>query len=350
MLTRFKKIVKNSVVFRAYSEYLLRKAEIGRFIAEINEKLIPTSISGNEDIRSKYIADLKKYMFTFDEWYSLYDLSNADEKTKSSYISRSRAQKWYRRLVKPEIRNIFHSKPIFLTTFPDNIFRKYLICDSNTTLSDISDILKCDSLIVKPQSGSLGQGVYKLTREEIEKLSPADFLRKCKEEKSLIEECITGCDQIQRFHPQSLNTIRVMTAFDGKSHSVFGSFIRFGRGGQVVDNAHAGGIFCGVDITDGTICSDGTDTDGHIYKTHPDSGLRFNGFKIPRWSEIVQTCCDAHSKVDIPFVGWDVVVTDAGNIEFVEGNHAPDLDIIQGPVKKGRFNDFTDICKRYSRR
>ena len=70
---------------------------------------------------------------------------------------------------------------------------------------------------------------------------------------SLIEECIEGCAELQRFHPESLNTIRVVTVRGRSGIRVLGSFIRFGRGGAVVDNAHAGGLFAHVDITEGRL-------------------------------------------------------------------------------------------------
>lgn len=349
MFRALKNLVRKSALFRSYSERRLRQTEISRFIGQADDTLRQSDIKDKDKIRLRYIADLKKYMFTFDEWYFQYNLSEASENEKKSFISRSRAQKWYRTLVKKEVREIFHSKPLFIKTFDRHIKRKTLVCNQSTTSIQLYDILSCSSIIVKPQAGSLGQGIYKLDFKDIEKPNKSDILNKCIKEESLIEECVQGDWRLQQFHPESLNTIRVVTAYDGKNIRVFGSFIRFGRGKAVIDNAHNGGIYCTVDIDSGTICTDAFDVNGNMFSRHPDTGLEFNGFAVPEWKAIEKECCEAHSKVDIPFVGWDVCINKAGEVEFIEGNHAPDLDVMQGPRKTGLREEFERICRGYEK-
>ncbi len=349
MLDRIKaKIRSNSLIIK-YAEYKIRREEKARFLAEADNIIHGLSVKDKEKLRKDYIADLNRYMFRFDEWYFQYDLSKAEDKRKSEFISRSRAQKLYRSLVNKDVRDVFHNKPLFITKFKEGISRSTLACRPDTTVDSISEIFRHAPLIVKPQSGSLGVGVFKLTKDRIAGIDPNAFLKEAIDNHYLIEECLVGCDEIQRFHPQSLNTIRVMTSFDGEDYALFASFIRFGRGESVIDNAHGGGIYCTVNHIDGAICSNGYDTDGNVFESHPDTGIKFLGFRIPQWDKIAALCITSHSKVDIPFVGWDVCVTSDGSIEYIEANHAPDIDLVQGPTKTGIANSFEAVCRGYER-
>lgn len=344
MISSIKILIKDSRIFHRYVEYKIRREEIHRFLAEAKSQITPP------DLIISYSRDLHRYMFNFDEWMNMYALKDATDQEKQNYISRSRAQKFYRKLVKPEVRSDFYDKAKFLNLNKDLIRRKFLIVTDTTTAYDVKEILSAGDVIVKPTEGSLGNGIFKITKEKLETIDIDRLLEQCKRDRCIIEECVNGCDELQRFHPQSLNTIRVMTCFDGKdSAQVFGSFIRFGKGGSVVDNAHHGGIFCTVDVRNGRICTDGLDTNGNSYEIHPDTGLKFKDFEIPLWDKISEKCGNAHKRHRLPFVGWDVCVTNTGDIEIIEGNHAPDMDIIQGPVKKGCAKEFEEICRTFER-
>ncbi len=163
----------------------------------------------------------------------------------------------------------------------------------------------------------------------------------------LIEECVDSCNLLKAFHPQSLNTIRVVTVSGKKKACVFGSFFRMGRGNNVVDNAHAGGIFAQININDGTIESDGIDTNGNRFDCHPDTGIRIRGFQIPQWNVIVKTCCEAALEVGNPITGWDVAINSKGDIVLIEGNYGPDFDVMQSPLKIGVKKEICKIIKDY---
>ncbi len=345
-----KKLIASSRFFRAYQEAILRKNEQKRFLAEADKEIssLPdTDVKAK--IRKAYVSDLKKYMFNFSEWYYQYSLYGKPESEKSSYISRSCAQKWYRRLVTREMRELFYSKPLFINRFtpPGYIRRKTMTVGASTSAADLKTHFSDSQIIVKPMAGSLGNGVYKLSTTGFTDKDWSTLLGRCISENAFIEQCIEGDNAMQQFHPQSLNTIRLVTAWSERGAHAFGSFVRFGRGDSVIDNAHGGGVYCTVNLSDGSIMTDAFDVDGNCFENHPDTGIRFKGFIIPRWEEIVTTCCTAHNSVDIPFVGWDVCINKGGEIEFIEGNHAPDMDIIQGPLKTGFRLQFETVCRNY---
>lgn len=152
----------------------------------------------------------------------------------------------------------------------------------------------------------------------------------------LIEERIHQCEELAAFHPASINSIRVVTVRKEGLPIVFGAFLRMGCHNSFVDNAHAGGLFAQINIDSGIIESDGISVNGSLHAFHPDSSIRIKGFKIPRWDEIKAVCIKAADIIkENPITGWDVVINRQGIIEFIEGNHGPDFDVMQSPLKIG---------------
>ena len=125
-------------------------------------------------------------------------------------------------------------------------------------------------------------------------------------------------------------------------------FFLTGLGRQCINNMHAGGILCGVNTESGVVESDGYDLYGHEYLCHPESKERFMGFRIPQWDKCIDVCRNAMMKYgNVRVVGWDVCVTENGEVEIIEGNHAPDIDLIQ-VIYGGCRGMLREILKEYN--
>jgi hypothetical protein len=116
---------------------------------------------------------------------------------------------------------------------------------------------------------------------------------------------------------------------------------------HVVDNFHAGGLAARVDLASGVL---GRATDLGVLptagwrETHPNSGARITGRRLPLWAETLALVERAHAAFsDRILIGWDVGIL-ADGPELVEGNGAPDLDIIQRthrePVGNARLGEL----------
>lgn len=137
----------------------------------------------------------------------------------------------------------------------------------------------------------------------------------------IAEELIKQTYYMAQWNKTSVNTVRLLSFSTSNGICFTTSFIRTGREGAVVDNGGAGGIFAAIDEKTGVIITDGMDELANSYVEHPDSHVKFKGWKIPRWKELLETASALHSTVfpNIKYVGWDFALTDQGWV-VIEGN------------------------------
>lgn len=321
---------------------------------EYREKMLNEAMilcNNDTSIINSYVKDLDHYHIAFSEWCTFYDFKDKSGSYKRDFLTRYNAWKLYRKFITPSIRNLFYNKGEFLKYFSKDLSRKWILPPSNVHdkyfneyVNSLKSITAEVDVIVKPMEGSLGDGIYKLKKGTIK--DPISFANEAIKNNLLIEECIQGCDELQVFNPWSLNTLRIWTTWQGE---IWGSFIRFGIGDTVVDNAHNGGIWCRIDVDKGEIVSDAVSSRGDKYEQHPVSEVKFYGTKIPLWEECCKKVIKMHKEIDLPFVGWDVCVTKHGDIEIIEGNHAPDIDVMQYPPRKGLRKEFEEIIRQFKK-
>ena len=193
-------------------------------------------------------------------------------------------------------------------------------------LEEFKEFLKNKKeVMIKPSSGSCGQGIEKILVKDHD---PSElYERLSKEKRCLIEEVATQIDEIGKLHPNSINTLRVVTL----NKKVVVAFLRIGNKGYVVDNFNHEGLAAPVDIEDGIIKYKAIDKEHHEYDVHPFTNEQIVGLKIPKWDEVKQMCEEAARVVpEIGYAGWDVCLSEKGPI-LIEGNEFPGHDIYQLP-------------------
>ena len=184
--------------------------------------------------------------------------------------------------------------------------------------------------IIKPLFNYSGVGVEVFTYGE-SKIPDYPFIA---------EEMIKQSDALAKFHPQSVNTLRINTIRCKDSVVIWQSILRYGRSGNVVDNAHFGGCFSVID-DDGNAIAAG-DVKRHKYSVHPDTGVPLTGFKVPDWEKACELVRNLATKVGgLRFIGWDLAHTDNGWI-IVEANTQPGIlpPMVTG---KGVAQEFYNI-------
>lgn len=166
----------------------------------------------------------------------------------------------------------------------------------------------------------------------------------------IVEEIIVQAEEMAKFHPESVNTIRFVTFYHNEIINKICAIIRIGRGGSIVDNACAGGIYAPIDLETGIVETAGTDFNLNKYIHHPYTIAQILGAQIPKWKELNELVKEIVKVVpQMKQVGWDFALTDNGWV-MVEGNGRPGVQHVihnRGLRKEFQcmFDAYNEICE-----
>ena len=164
----------------------------------------------------------------------------------------------------------------------------------------------------------------------------------------VLEELIQQHDFLAKFHPSSVNTIRInvfnSTNYRGRVDLQFPCF-RVGRKGAVVDNAGNGGIIVAVDVKTGELMT-AADEEGKFYQEQPDTNIVFEG-KIPFWEDLLSTAEKvALAMPELKVLGLDFALDKEKSWVLVEINYDPYM-LFEIATQKGirsYMENFAHIC------
>ena len=185
----------------------------------------------------------------------------------------------------------------------------------------ISLVVGKDRIIVKPLNASCGRGVkiVEIPQESEKQNELYDALASEYNGSFVAEEVIVQVPEMAKFHPNSVNTVRVPTIRMDDEVRVIHPFMRIGQHGNCVDNAGAGGIICEVDVETGELLATG-DEMGKRFTDHPNTGEKIIGFVIPEWESAKALVRElAMVLPSNRYTGWDLALTENGWV-LVEAN------------------------------
>ncbi len=301
--------------------------------------------------KEKVFADIvdmaKKYRFSAEEYF-YYHFRDKDEEERKTFISDLNRIDFCETLNKFKNLHIFDDKMTSAEVFGKYYGRDLCGVKSAKDIDKFkSFVKKHDKFILKPLTGTCGRGIQVLTISPDDTDTISNLVNQyCAgaEDGFIAEELVVQVPELSKFHPSSLNTIRIATVRYEDGVEVIASFFRMGRGGNIVDNAGAGGVFGTIDIETGVVNAVG-DEYGNNYVVHPDTNEQILGFKIPRWEEAVEIAKELAGIVKgNRYAGWDLALTENGWV-MIEGN-ARGQFVWQIPLQKGFLADANAILRR----
>ncbi len=212
---------------------------------------------------------------------------------------------------------------------------------------------KPKKLVLKPILGQNGVGIQFFSPDQLESICANEALHR---EAYLIEEAIEQHSELNEINPHSVNSIRLITFLcpDGKVEILSG-MLKASASRIPIDNFSLGGIAVGLDLTTGKLKSDGyvrfyspdalisnrqtTDPDtiqeilneikdmtskhpGRVFKRHPLTDFKFEGFQLPYWKEVVDTAVRAQTVFCYGKANaLDIAITPTGPV-ILEGNES----------------------------
>lgn len=200
---------------------------------------------------------------------------------------------------------------------------------SSLSVDAALDSLSPGMYACKVQTGQKGKGFFKVEKTLQGKLLFNDggddrtsFVEAVADGLYILQDYVKQSETISRLSSASVNTIRVATLRCRKNAHVFYALIRMSSSPDAkVDNASQGGTFVGIDESTGRLRKYGYYDDDVNYKNiietrHPVSGVKYEGYQIPFWNDIVALVEGMHRLYFKGFllIGWDIALTDDGPV------------------------------------
>lgn len=164
----------------------------------------------------------------------------------------------------------------------------------------------------------------------------------------IVQSAIRQSAKMAELNPTSLNTVRIMTYWSQKDGVVpVFAVVRMGRSGAVIDNASAGGLYCGIN-PDGSLKEFAYTLAPFSKHTTTDSGVVLKDFVVPKFDELKAKAVELHTHLPYTkLIGWDLCVDADNEIELVEIN-AFNPGVFQAATGPA-FGDYTEEILEYCR-
>lgn len=270
----------------------------------------------------------KKYTDDFDIGYHRYyidrtgnfDVRYIPDDLYSGYIDRYLNN----RQIEPGIadKNYFD---LYLKGFPMPKTLLHLINgifeDENYNLINYEKALDCligHDVFIKPSMASYGgRGailIKKASKEELE-----NFFKNNTSKNLIFQERVNQSKKTAKMHPESVNTIRVMTLLIDGDVKVLGASYRMGVGNEPVDNTGRGGIYCNIN-DDGSLSKFASDDFGKMFEKHPDGG-KFGEIKFDFLDKVYDLTKNAAQRfAHFRLIGWDIAIDENDEPVIIEAN------------------------------
>ncbi len=198
---------------------------------------------------------------------------------------------------------------------------------------------KEESFIIKPTIGtSSGRGVQKIS----DKTGLIKLLQSYGKN-FICQSVVQQSEQMARFNPDSLNTLRFSTLNINGKCTVVNRLFRHGQPGYCIDNGGGGGTMVGID-TDGQLASYGWNKQFvKIEQSH--SGIKYGEVKFENFAQLVAQVEQIHQHYlpNMGFAGWDFALDNNNELLFIECNLAyPGIMFEQLCSASPLFGDRTD--------
>lgn len=221
-------------------------------------------------------------------------------------------------------------------------------------------IADATSLILKPSvNSSSGRGMLKFEKRGKEFVSVGkditltkDFLLSYQKDFCL-QEAVVQHSFMNKLCPTSVNTMRLCLyrSVTSEEPVVTAGIIRIGKDGAFIDNAHAGGMFIGVDVATGELGKYVIDQYGN--KQNSWNGIDYSNsvYTVPHWNDVIAFA--KHVGVRIPhhrLLALDVALKEDGKPILIEYNLSGFSYWFYMYTNQTAFGNCTDEIIDYCRR
>lgn len=322
-----------------YKLKCVKNMNLSNMINVVNKIHKKTNINKNYLMMDMIVCSNKYGTGYYD--YQEFEFYNLNKLERKTYLTRVKNNAIVRKYNNKEYFKYFDDKCKF-----NEIFNKYLKRDW-LYLNSFDDFFKfCSNkkeIIVKPIDGCGGVGVelIKVNKNNLKKV----YNNLLETNRLLVEEKIMQHKSLSKLNKSSVNTLRIVSFYDGKKVHILNSVFKIGNGG-VTDNFSSGSMY--TFIKDGKIIVPAIDRDDNIYYKHPISNIDLIGYEIPNYDKAIDLVKECAKIIkEVKYVGWDVAIMD-NDVCLIEGNCYPGIYQIKPSflsVKEGLVNIYEHAMK-----
>ena len=349
---RFQKCIANSVIMAL--AYVLWKRNYSTQILLEELRLQYPDNNIDDDVVKKIDDVCKKYKCSPRE-FILYDFASKNDDEIKSYLLDAYKTALIMCVNNGEVTKRFNNKELAY-----DYLKKYYKRDGLYLKADIEDaagkellsefVNKHPVFMEKVPNGSLGKGIQKIDFNDYEGLDGL-YIKLKKEFPVFLEELIINDEYMAKFHPESVNIVRVVVFRTEKGKAeIQRAYLSLGQGDNDIANAGTGGLGCGIavniDKETGITNSYGFNESVGTFKEHPDSHETLKGIKIKKWDELVGLIGELSDLMpEVKYIGWDLALTEGGWV-IVEGNASGGQMLYQIMDKQSVKEEFLSYYNR----
>ncbi|MGL4339534.1 MAG: sugar-transfer associated ATP-grasp domain-containing protein [Rhodoglobus sp.] len=251
--------------------------------------------------------------------YQEFEFWSLTSRERSTWITSGNANSIIIRHNERAYREIFNNKLVFNKTFDHYLGRAWIDVRESLPSELEAFVTKHHEVMVKELDCLGGTGIEKYRASEIKSFQQfhADLLA---HKQYLVEAFITQHPQMAALCSSSVNSLRMITFFDGVTVHILEAVLRMGNGAPV-DNYARGGMYTVIDEKTGVANYGAFDKNSTIFTTHPITGVSIPGFSVPLYEDVLVLLDKAARVVpQIRYVGWDVAIGEHQPI-LIEGNY-----------------------------
>lgn len=290
---------------------------------------------------------LHRFGFSFQD-YCIYGLVDRTFQCRKTFVSDKLRYHYCDILNAPFVEKMMTDKYACYQKYKKFYKRDVLGCyterDKDAFLSFVK---KHKRFIFKPLEEHSGHGVRIVATADIN--VDTFMIEMLKKGAFIIEELIEQGKEVAVMHPQSVNSLRVVTFVLDKEVKIIGITWRIGVGGAVMDNAGSGGIYASVDFENGFVQTDAINYIGEHFNVHPDTHVQIIGYKLPQWSEALSLIKEMATTVKgTTLVSWDIAYSTRGWL-MIEANDNGDWSLIQSNKRIGKKEELFAYMDKFNK-
>ncbi|MEP7216131.1 MAG: sugar-transfer associated ATP-grasp domain-containing protein [Anaerolineaceae bacterium] len=245
--------------------------------------------------------------------------------------------------------------------------RRYCALPTLRSPSELAEYLRNDAtypFFGKPVRGCFGRGGFAVSGLD----RAADRLTFSNGDSASVNEFVAGLERLEGLdsaefaqhgyilqeylapHPViqeacgNISSIRLLVLLHDEGPKVFRAVWKVPRRGNMTDNFHrgiSGNMLGWISASTGSVehVVRGVGPRQERVVTHPDTGHRLPGLRLPDWDALVNVGLIAAASLPrLPFLHFDIAMTDRGPV-VLEVNVLGSLDLVQLPAPSGLYDE-----------